>query len=617
MNFVCVENNRFFSGRLGPLGAFARRLLVRRLVVLAAREPKTVFLVPEALAADCRKESLRTVSWDDLSLKADFHHETLDEFHRFVTSALRGLCAEMPSELRPESLRLQFLSPLADELPFYLTGFSVLVREKSPARVSFIGGKTVWTSIVTEVARAQGIPCTPERGLLFEPFFFADLAVNSLLRLRQRWSFLLELLSLQPPDQKLLGEIRGGVLYPCPKERSDAFILPVTGELPAAPQILVSAAKITIPAKNPWEHAVSLLSFGPTGLPLVMEYLTAFRSARRAWKKMAKGLAAENHRYRGFSIYHLYAPALHEIWLSIAPVSLLQARRMARLFDLTKPIAAVSFDTLAIGDQMLTEARNRSIPAVLYYGFFNGFESAQLLVEASFPGVADYYFVVNEWMRKRLERMDLGPAAKIVPVGDVRMSLPGREVAHVDEGPIVYCSRHAGVVLLEQERMDWIQRAKDAARKIGRRLCIKPHPHEDRASLSRLCDDNTELTPLGAKNPEVFSKAALVIAPVGSSVAMEAFYLRVPVILYGNEAVTAWADYQNGSTAYRRYGGGLCLTNPEELATAVFSLITDGERRKKLIEGELAYAERMYGPPDGLAPKRFARALEELIRTTS
>jgi hypothetical protein len=613
VKLISVENNRFFKGQFGFLGSLAQSILARHLVS-RNNSTQTIFLIPEALREKCKKHNLACISWDELTLKADFHHETLSEFHDFIGSTLKILCSQMDGELAEEVLRLTLLSPLADDLPFFLTGFDVLVRELKINTTEIVGGTGVWSVIAEEVSKAGGIKVNFNTPFSLRLFSLVNLLLDKVIQIRAFAKTIGTLFSLREYSAQELQKLKGGILYACPKDRTAPFVLPISEKIPSLPQIFVFPICPAITPMHAWEFAISVLSMGKTGLSLVLEYLHAWRKVGKVWKRQEYRIIGLNAEYRKFSIFRLYGPTVRNLWFSEATSSVLLSRRMDHLFEALQPKAVVAFDPLPIGSLLLSGARKRKTLAVIYYAFFNGLESAQSLIESCYPGMADVYLVINEWMRERLKRIALSPSAKVVAVGDVRMSVSAKNEAASSLGPIVFCSRPTGSVLTAGERAMWIKTAAAAAAQIRRPLKIKPHPYEDRNELFAFCDSNTDLVTKGVPNTKIFGMAGLVIAPAGSSVAMEAFYLRVPVILYGSDSVMTSMDNLGGSTAYRRFGGGLSITEPEELTAAIAKLLHDTEFRKKNIEGGIAYAERMYGPPDGLAPERFAEAVKNEMK---
>lgn len=154
------------------------------------------------------------------------------------------------------------------------------------------------------------------------------------------------------------------------------------------------------------------------------------------------------------------------------------------------------------------------------------------------------------------------------------------------------------------ERSGAIRMALEAGRATpGLRVVVKWHPSEAPEQLPDAQDDVLARSVRRARTLELLAGADVVLA-LSSTVALEAMFLRKPVVFLGPTDPTS--PFQPPEE-----GAGLRARDAEELAGHLGRLLSDPVFRERVLRGQREFVRRHHGPLDGRSAERVANLLAQ------
>jgi len=266
--------------------------------------------------------------------------------------------------------------------------------------------------------------------------------------------------------------------------------------------------------------------------------------------------------------------------------------------------------TSPLAKAMVRFARRKTIPVtVIQHGILAGEFSYRQTeadrVAAWGPGDAD-------WFRK-----NLGPSVDVEPTGSPRYDglRPGRAarlpaaVARLRPGTPLVLFASQPFVQDRAGRSPWVRRKAleivlDSVRaKVGLTLAVKWHPAEHPELLPAFnAPSGGRVVSIQHADTLALIERSHVVLAVSSTVALEAMYLRRPVVFVGP------ADPDSPFHPPEQ-GGGCRAKTAADLSSILDKLLEHPEHRKRVLDGQAAFLTRFYAPLDGRAAERVVDLL--------
>lgn len=209
----------------------------------------------------------------------------------------------------------------------------------------------------------------------------------------------------------------------------------------------------------------------------------------------------------------------------------------------------------------------------------------------------------------------LPASVRVEPTGSPRYDLLAKESQRRARDPLPDLAQEVPIVLFavqpfvqgSAERSPWehasvIEMVLEAGRKIqGCRILVKWHPSQPPERLSAPEDDLLARKIHHIDALALLRRASVVLA-VSSTVALEAMYLRRPVVFLGSpEPESPFHPPEDG--------GGVRARTERELVAELDTLVRDRNYRHRVLEEQDRYLSRTYRPLDGGAAERVVDLL--------
>jgi hypothetical protein len=365
---------------------------------------------------------------------------------------------------------------------------------------------------------------------------------------------------------------------------------------------------------------VTWRSFNAHGGPSLAQRRALAQTSNRWGNTVAAAatIAGESLGFRGVELGPALAPTLGErVGAAVAECAEMRAQAR-RMLEVERPDAVMaSYETGPYARALLIEAARVDIPTVgLQHGMIldNHYDYMHAGVGPD-PGrhaftIPDRTCVWGPFWQRVLTQAGHYPDSAVSITGNWRHMRPADERNSAEAG------RRALAVPSDQDLVlvcTAAQGTEELVRALGKlpavlgpsALRIRPHPSEDLDAIAAVYAEeggdpghvsrDGELT-------EVLAASSLVISQL-STVISEAVLADRPVVV-------ADFDRQEGWDAYKRSEATLVAADPDELAAAVATVLSETTVAERLRQGRAKLVDDFFNGRDGRAAERVVAALE-------